>query len=312
MSVISMTKAVPQSLYSAQFSTHDKDWKDPELIARSDGRAFQYTSPNRPATTTSASKTDFTVYRGGYQDNQLYYTTTNSPETAMPSAKTIAGPALAVFGGDTFCVYVGTDNSLYWSWTNSTAFSGNPTKFRSHSANAEPALAVYEEELWCVHTGNGQDNTLFYTKYNGKDWGRNWQPDAPFGNGQTSPSGPALVAVPSVGLVAAYRSNDNAIYASVWNGSKFDVGQKLPYLTGAAPALCYLEKTDRVMLAWKDARSLDLWYTFGQPTSEGLGWSDLKMEIDYCQSPVGAYLSSHIDDDGDDLVTCSFRGINKL
>jgi hypothetical protein len=312
-------EAVPQSLYSIEHATKDSNWDDPELIARSDARAFQYTSPNRPAITTDDSKTGFTVYRGGYQDNQLYYTTTNSDETAIPGAKTIAGPALSVFRGNTFCVYVGTDNSLYWTSTNSTAFGGGSTRFSGHSTSAEPALAVFEGALWCIHTGNGEDNSLWYTRYNGSDWGRNWQPDTSFGNGQTSPSGPALLAVPSVGLVSAYQGNDNTIYYSVWTGADFSIGRRLTkYRTNTSPFLCYLNASVRVMLAWKDETSPQLRYV-SVPVDQKKGvvvWDGAPDPIDIpeCKSQVGPCVSSYMVEPHIvgkyDVVTCSFRGVN--
>jgi hypothetical protein len=320
MSAISVAEAVPQSLYSVERSTQDTDWDDPELIAKSGARAFQYTSPNRPAITTDQSKTDFTVYRGGYQDNQLYYTTTNSDETAIPGAKTIVGPALSVFRGNTFCVYVGTDNSLYWTWTNSTAFSGGSTKFSGHSTGAEPALAAFEGALWCIHTGNGRDNRLFYTKYNGSDWGGNWQSDTPFGNGQTSPSGPALLTVTSVGLVSAYQGNDNTVYYSVWTGADFSIGRRLTsYRTNTSPFLCYLAANELVMLAWKDETSPQLCYVLA-PIDQRNGvvlWDKATALIDIgeCKSQVGPYLSSYMVEPHMakkyDVITCSFRGVDK-
>lgn len=193
------------------------DWQAEESFSRTGGYPFEFTTPYRPALAWFQGKL-WCVYRSGYGNTGLYYTTREMGGTfnwikeEEVTALGTQGPSLAVFKNRLYCMFVaGTDNSLYFKVSDGNSW-GPDTRMANHQSSASPALAVYADKLWCVHRGNA-DDSLWYTTTSDGD---NWSADTQF-PAHTTAAAPALAASTSQ-LVCVHRgSAEDDLWITEWD-----------------------------------------------------------------------------------------------
>ncbi|MEU3691865.1 hypothetical protein [Streptomyces narbonensis] len=122
------------------------------------------------------------------------------PERQFTSGYASETPALAVFRGDLYCVYMGQgdDPGLRWTAHHADGSWSDDRPFPSHHTLGGPALAVHEDRLYCAHRGGSGAWGMALTSYDGTTWG----PDLPVPYAE-SVYGPAL-AVHQGALHLAY------------------------------------------------------------------------------------------------------------
>jgi predicted phosphodiesterase len=84
-------------------------------------------------------------------------------------------PALAVYGNKLYLVYKSySDNTIWWSWYDGKQWEGDERvvseKYGGPHTSAVPALAVYGNKLYLVHEPDA-DGTIWWSWYDGKQWG---------------------------------------------------------------------------------------------------------------------------------------------
>ncbi|MEV4250957.1 hypothetical protein AB0J63_47175 [Streptosporangium canum] len=115
-----------------------------------------------------------------------------SENERFPGHLSRSNPALAEFHGRLYAAHRGDrDESLWWTVYDPGENKGwsDDTYFPAHRSADGPALAVYNNFMYCVHRGGGNDQHLWWTRFNGTSWSADTRlPD------HMSAQGPALVS----------------------------------------------------------------------------------------------------------------------
>lgn len=204
---------------------------------------------------------------GGSQD--LWWTTFQNgawlQDAVVPGNQSESGPALAEYNSKLYCVYVGTDWSLY-SITNTpnTGTWDAATKFAAgQSAGWRPALAVFKDNLYCMTAWN---RNLVCYRFDGSVWSKvDHQPVA-----QTT-AAVALATYQGL-LVCVHAGNaDNKIWYTTFDGQAWSrdtcVTDSYGYWTGSGLAAAVFNGLLTITYRSPDSNNLR-WATF-----DGNSWS---------------------------------------
>lgn len=141
-------------------------------------KAINITSLSRPALATHADRL-WCMYRD--TSNAIRLTSAGSDLNSWtasvvisPGAATPDGPALASYKGRLRSIVRGTDNRVYWSWSNESGggWVGYRT-FGGASITASPSLCVYQDRLQLALRGS--NNQLYIASSDGSSWGTVYQ-----------------------------------------------------------------------------------------------------------------------------------------
>lgn len=229
-------------------------------------------------------------------DTSLWWTVMNdshvwSQDEKFPGHLSASTPALAEYNGKLYCVHRGDqDSKLWWTvydpdpdrskgWSTDTALPG-------HMSSRGPGLAVYNNQLYCVHRGAGNDQYLWWTRFNGTSWSTDIRM-----SGATTHA-PALASFRGM-LYCVYKdSKNNRMWQTRFNGTSWDADKLLPaHETSSNPALAVYN--DRLYCVHRGGGyDQGLWWT----RFDGTNWStDTKLPGQASQEgPALAVHNNHL------------------
>ncbi|WP_181794019.1 hypothetical protein [Streptomyces sp. WELS2] len=153
--------------------------------------------------------------------------------TLLPTADSLAGPALTVYKNRLYCVHRGGNGNdqLYYCEYDGTRW-GQDSRIQPYKSVYQPALAVFNNKLYCVVRG-ADDEHLYEMTFNGTTWsgGNRMQ-------SYRSAFGPALAAFNNK-LYCVYRgADDEHLWLRTFDGNSWsDHSQLGSHRASAGPAL---------------------------------------------------------------------------
>ena len=201
---------------------------------------------------------------------------------------------LASTGGYLYAAWKGEpgDDRLFYSrWNGSGKWApASPMASGTVGGNtsAGPSLGVLGTSLYAAWKGEWSDPRLFFAKFNGTTWENQIQiPNA------YSDVGPALCALSSTQLVAAWKSIDQSIYYAIYNGSHWTTPSQIPGVASSVgPSLALYG--GKVYAIWKgEGTDQSLWYaSFDGSKWSGQAAGSSQTQIPNVGSSVGASLAT--------------------
>jgi hypothetical protein len=177
---------------------------------------------------------------------------------------------LASTGGYLYAAWKGEpgDDRLFYSrWNGSGKWAPASTMASGTvggNTSAGPSLGVLGTTLYAAWKGEWSDPRLFFAKFNGTTWENQIQILNAY-----SDVGPALCALSSTQLVAAWKSIDQSLYYAVYNGSHWTTPSQIPGVASSVgPSLALYN--GKVYAIWKgEGTDQSLWYA----SFDGSKWS---------------------------------------
>lgn len=133
--------------------------------------------------------------------------------TALPTANSLAAPALAVYDNKLYCVLRGGHGqpNLFYSYYDGNNWSSDTALGAAFTSETAPALAAYKGKLYCAHRGPTTDKSFYYVTFDGR-----WSGITRIGR-HVVHSQPAL-AVHNNLLYFVIRGADNHLYFNTFDG----------------------------------------------------------------------------------------------
>lgn len=131
------------------------------------------------------------------------------------------GPSLQNMNNNTFCVYTGTDQNIWWkyytdSWSEDVQVTDKNNPQNTASSQQAPMLANFAGLLWCIYQSRG-NKTVYFATFN-------WSNYASGGTGWTVYTNPVLdpanrqpITTNGAPAISAYKENLHCVYVGTDN-----------------------------------------------------------------------------------------------
>jgi hypothetical protein len=162
----------------------------------------------------------YAAWKGEWSDPRLFWAKYNGSswenQQLIPHAYSDEGPALCAYSSTKLiAAWKNFDQSLYYaSYDSSTSKWSEPAQIPGTGSSVGPSLAALGGKVYAAWKGEGSDQNLYYTYYDGS-----WHPQTKIANVGSS-VGPSLATVGSK-LYAVWKGqgSDQSLYYTYYDGT---------------------------------------------------------------------------------------------